>query len=55
MVTAQASTGSQNFWSRQPDRSGSIGSSTGKGCASVPHSMAVTCCTISAKASVDST
>ena len=54
MVTAQASSGSQNFWSNDAP-SGSIGISTGNGCGSVPHSMAVTCWIISAKASVDST
>ncbi len=52
MVTAQASMGSQNCWSSQPDP---IGIRRGKGRASVPHSMAVSCCIISAKASVDST
>ena len=56
MVTMQASTGSQNFWSTMPRiEFASIGISTGKGYASVPYSMAVTCWIISAKASVDST
>ena len=48
----QASNGSQNCWSSQP---GPIGIRRGKGWASVPHSMAVSCWTISASANVEST
>ena len=52
MVTAHASIGSQNCWSKPPR---AMSNSRGNGCGSVLHSMAVNCWTISAKASVEST
>jgi hypothetical protein len=52
MVSAQATSGSQNFSSDTPEPRPK---SFGKGCGSVLHSMAVTCWIISASASVEST